>query len=129
MDIYVNASGQLRLGSLFQDLDALAGVISYKVRDTYLKDRSNGQKLTRIPHISQHTGTSSKTPCPLLNQPVLDRERLTLISHYNLTRSPPHNRDRRRRQNLHHKPPLLLLRPRTQRVCFLRRPFLNGNLD
>lgn len=31
MDTYVNASGQLRMGTLFQDLDALAGVISYKV--------------------------------------------------------------------------------------------------
>ncbi|RPA97889.1 Thioesterase/thiol ester dehydrase-isomerase [Choiromyces venosus 120613-1] len=30
VDSYVNASGQLRLGSLFQDLDALAGVVSYK---------------------------------------------------------------------------------------------------
>lgn len=30
VDSYVNASGQLRLGSLFQDLDALAGVIAYK---------------------------------------------------------------------------------------------------
>ena len=31
VDAYVNASGQLRVGTLFQDLDALAGVISYKV--------------------------------------------------------------------------------------------------
>ncbi|KAF8474915.1 HotDog domain-containing protein [Kalaharituber pfeilii] len=30
VDTYVNATGQLRMGSLFQDLDALAGVISYK---------------------------------------------------------------------------------------------------
>ncbi|RPB28490.1 Thioesterase/thiol ester dehydrase-isomerase [Terfezia boudieri ATCC MYA-4762] len=30
VDTYVNASGQLRMGTLFQDLDALAGVISYK---------------------------------------------------------------------------------------------------
>lgn len=30
VDGYVNASGQLRLGSLFQDLDALAGVVGYK---------------------------------------------------------------------------------------------------
>lgn len=30
MDGYVNASGQLRLGTLFQDLDALAGVVAYK---------------------------------------------------------------------------------------------------
>ncbi|KAA8910101.1 HotDog domain-containing protein [Sphaerosporella brunnea] len=30
VDIYVNSSGQLRLGALFQDLDALAGVIAYK---------------------------------------------------------------------------------------------------
>lgn len=31
LDTYVNYAGQLRIGSLFQDLDALAGVISYKV--------------------------------------------------------------------------------------------------
>ncbi|KAL7274989.1 hypothetical protein RUND412_002083 [Rhizina undulata] len=30
VDGYVNATGQLRLGSLFQDLDALAGAIAYK---------------------------------------------------------------------------------------------------
>ncbi|KAH0602424.1 uncharacterized protein H6S33_008763 [Morchella sextelata] len=30
VDGYVNASGQLRLGTLFQDLDALAGVVAYK---------------------------------------------------------------------------------------------------
>ncbi|PWW78931.1 Thioesterase/thiol ester dehydrase-isomerase [Tuber magnatum] len=30
VDSYVNASGQLRLGSFLQDLDALAGVVSYK---------------------------------------------------------------------------------------------------
>ncbi|KAI5809562.1 HotDog domain-containing protein [Peziza echinospora] len=30
VDTYVNANGQLRMGSLFQDLDALAGVIAYK---------------------------------------------------------------------------------------------------
>lgn len=30
VDTYVNSSGLLRLGTLFQDLDALAGVISYK---------------------------------------------------------------------------------------------------
>lgn len=30
MDTYINSSGNLRLGALFQDLDALAGVISYK---------------------------------------------------------------------------------------------------
>lgn len=30
VDGYVNASGQLRLGTLFQDLDALAGVVGYK---------------------------------------------------------------------------------------------------
>ncbi|KAI5853946.1 HotDog domain-containing protein [Tricharina praecox] len=30
VDTYINSSGNLRLGALFQDLDALAGVISYK---------------------------------------------------------------------------------------------------
>lgn len=30
LDAYINASGRLRIGQIFQDLDALAGVISYK---------------------------------------------------------------------------------------------------
>lgn len=29
-DTYLNASGRIRLGALFMDLDALAGIISYK---------------------------------------------------------------------------------------------------
>ncbi|CAN6635939.1 hypothetical protein TRVA0_015S01750 [Trichomonascus vanleenenianus] len=30
LDAYINASGRLRIGQIFQDLDALAGVIAYK---------------------------------------------------------------------------------------------------
>uniref|UniRef100_A0A060T308 ARAD1C29128p n=1 Tax=Blastobotrys adeninivorans TaxID=409370 RepID=A0A060T308_BLAAD len=30
LDAYINASGRLRIGQIFQDLDALAGVVSYK---------------------------------------------------------------------------------------------------
>jgi acyl-coenzyme A thioesterase 9 len=30
MDAYINASGRLRIGQIFQDLDALAGVIAYR---------------------------------------------------------------------------------------------------
>ncbi|KAF3087521.1 Acyl-coenzyme A thioesterase 9, mitochondrial [Orbilia oligospora] len=42
VDAYVNSTGQLRLGTIFMDLDALAGVVAYKhageFHNTYLRE-------------------------------------------------------------------------------------------